>query len=337
MDKIDHITVATNGINMHVAIIGTGPTILFLHGFPELWYSWRYQLLSLSSLGYRCIAPDLRGFGDTDAPSSMNDYTGLHVVGDLVGLLDALEIEQVFLVGHDWGTLIAWYFCLFRPDRIRALVSTSVAFSPRNQQLKPMEGLRAMFGDDYYICRFQEPIETYEEFAGADTATLLRTIFTARDPNPPCLPKGIEYKALRDLPCRLPSWLSEEDINYYATKFNQKGFTGGLNYYRSINLTWELMAPWTGVGIRVPVKFIVGDLDTAYHLPGVKEYIANGGFKKDVPLLQEVVIMEGVGHFINQEKAGEVSRHIHEFIKKVLTSDQKQEPASPCSACVACN
>ena len=155
MEKIEHTTVPTNGINMHIASIGTGPVILFLHGFPELWYSWRHQLLSLSSHGYRCIAPDLRGFGDTDAPPSAASYTVLHIVGDLVGLLDHLGIDQVFVVGHDWGAVMAWYFCLFKPDRVKALVNMSVAFRPRNPKGKPLESLRFMFGDDYYICRFQ--------------------------------------------------------------------------------------------------------------------------------------------------------------------------------------
>lgn len=155
MDQIKHKTLFANGINMHVAEIGQGPPVLFLHGFPELWYSWRHQMLSLSSLGYRSIAPDLRGYGDTDAPPSAASYTALHVVGDLVALLDALALDRVFLVGHDWGAIVAWYFCLLRPDRIRALVNMSVVFSPRNPKRKPIESLRAAFGDDYYICRFQ--------------------------------------------------------------------------------------------------------------------------------------------------------------------------------------
>ncbi|KDP28186.1 hypothetical protein JCGZ_13957 [Jatropha curcas] len=318
MEKIQHIRVPTNGINMHVATIGTGPAILFLHGFPELWYSWRHQLLHLSALGYRCIAPDLRGYGDTDVPASVSEYTGFHIVGDLIGLLDALGIEQVFLVGHDWGSIIAWYFCLFRPDRIKALVNTSVAFTPRFPQLlNPVENLRAIIGDDYYVCRFQGPIEHEAQFAGVNTASLLRSIYTARDPKPPRIPKNIAYESLfPDSLCSLPSWLSEEDIDYFATKFKQTGFTGGLNYYRNLKSTWELMAPWTGQQVKVPVKFIVGDLDTAYNLPGVKEYVNNGGFKNDVPLLEEVVIMEGVAHFIIQEKAQEISQHIYDFIKK---------------------
>ncbi|KAH7517047.1 hypothetical protein FEM48_Zijuj09G0020300 [Ziziphus jujuba var. spinosa] len=153
MEKIQHSTIKTNGINMHIASIGTGPPVLLLHGFPELWYSWRHQLLSLSSLGYRVIAPDLRGFGDSDAPPSPASYTTPYIVGDLVGLLDHLDIDQVFLVGHDWGATIAWHFGLFRPDRIKALINLSVQYRPRNPAVKFVEGFRALFGDDYYFCR----------------------------------------------------------------------------------------------------------------------------------------------------------------------------------------
>lgn len=157
MDQITHKNLKVNGINMHVAEIGGEdcPAILFLHGFPELWYSWRHQMLHLSAKGYRAIAPDLRGFGDTDAPPTHESYTTHHVVGDLVALLDALGLEKVFLVGHDWGAIIAWWFCMFRPDRIKALVNTSVVFMPRNPAFKPIEGFRAKLGDGFYMCRFQ--------------------------------------------------------------------------------------------------------------------------------------------------------------------------------------
>ncbi|KAK7337467.1 hypothetical protein VNO77_18043 [Canavalia gladiata] len=316
MEKIEHRIVSTNGINMHVASIGSGPVVLLLHGFPSLWYSWRHQLLYLSAMGYRAIAPDLRGFGDTDAPPSASSYSALHIVGDLVGLLDALGIEQVLLVGHDWGASIAWNFCLFRPDRVKALVNMSVVFRPRNPTKKPIPTLRALMGDDYYMCRFQKPGEAEEEFARAGTARILKTFLLSRDPRPPCVPKEIGFGGPSNLHISLPSWLSEEDINYYASKFDQKGFTGGLNYYRAIDLTWELTAPWTGVQIKVPVKFIVGDLDITYNTPGVKEYIHSGGFKRDVPYLQELVVMEGVGHFINEERPEEINAHIYDFIKK---------------------
>jgi len=159
MDSIEHRTIHANGITMHVAIKGSenAPVILFLHGFPESWYSWRYQILALSSLGYRSVAPDLRGYGDTDAPAEITSYTCFHLVGDLIGLLDVVapNEDKVFVVAHDWGAIIAWYMCLFRPDRVKALVNTSVLFIPRNPERKFVETLRALYGDDYYMCRFQ--------------------------------------------------------------------------------------------------------------------------------------------------------------------------------------
>ncbi|KAL3364955.1 hypothetical protein AABB24_010221 [Solanum stoloniferum] len=317
MENIQHKNLSVNGINMHVAEIGEGPsTILFLHGFPELWYTWRHQLISLSSKGYRAIAPDLRGYGDTDSPPSPSSYTVFHIVGDLIALLDALGLDQVFLVGHDWGAVIAWHVCLLRPDRIKALVSMSVVFHPRNPKRKPIESMRAVLGDDYYICRFQEYGEAEEEFASVDTARLIAKFLTSRNPAPLRVPKEKGFGGSPDTPITLPSWLSEEDVNYYANKFRQSGFTGGLNYYRAMDLNWELTAPWTGVQIKVPVKFIIGDVDLTYNTPGVKEYIHKGGFQKMVPFLQEVVIMEGVAHFINQERPEEINDHIYDFFQK---------------------
>ncbi|CAN4093044.1 unnamed protein product [Withania somnifera] len=317
MEKIEHKNVSVNGIKMHVAEIGEGPAVLFVHGFPELWYSWRHQMLYLANKGYRAIAPDLRGYGDTDCPKEISSYTAFHIVGDLVALLDVLNLGQVFLVGHDWGAIIAWYFCLFRPDRIKALVNLSVEFRRRHPLRKPVETMREFLGDDFYMCRFQKPGEMEEEFASIDTAKLIRGFLSSRDSRPLCIPKGIGiHHAIAQSPATLPSWLTEEDVHYYAEKLNKTGFTGGLNYYRNLDKNWELTAPFSGCKIQVPTKFVVGDLDLTYHVPGVKEYIHNGGFKKEVPNLLEVVVMEGVAHFINQEKPDEISAHIYDFIQK---------------------
>ncbi|KAG6581277.1 hypothetical protein SDJN03_21279, partial [Cucurbita argyrosperma subsp. sororia] len=315
MENIEHTIVPTNGINMHIASIGSGPAVLFLHGFPELWYSWRHQLLFLASNGFRAIAPDLRGFGDTDVPPSPSSYTAHHIVGDLVGLLDHLGIDRVFLVGHDWGAMMAWYFCLFRPDRVRAFVNLSVHYLPRHPSIKFVDGFRALLGDDFYFCQFQEPGVAEADFGSVDTATMLKKFLTMRDPRPPMIPKEKGFRAL-ETPDPLPSWLTEEDVDYFASKFSKTGFTGGFNYYRAFDLSWELTAPWSGSQIKVPTKFIVGDLDLVYHLPGAKEYIHGGRFKEDVPFLEEVVVIQGAAHFINQERADEISSLIYEFINK---------------------
>ncbi|KAJ3669283.1 hypothetical protein LUZ60_011233 [Juncus effusus] len=317
MEGITHKTLQVNNISIHVAEKGPSdaPAILFIHGFPELWYSWRHQILSLSARGYRCIAPDLRGYGDTSVPSSVSSYTIFHLVGDLIALLDALSIPQVFVVGHDWGALIAWNLCLFRPDRVKALVNLSVAFMPRNPAINIVEHFRSLYGDNYYICRFQEHGVADEEYASMDTNLLFKKFLTVRVPGGPITFSKAEFES-SDEEIILPSWISEEDVEYFASKFRKTGFTGGINYYRCFNLNWELTAPWTGAEVRVPTKYIVGDLDLTYHYPGIQDYIHKGGLKKDVPLLEDVVVIAGAAHFIQQENAQEINDHIYEFIKK---------------------
>ncbi|CAI9776217.1 unnamed protein product [Fraxinus pennsylvanica] len=297
MEGIDHKSITVNGINMHVAEIGQGPFVLFLHGFPECWYSWRHQMTFMARHGFRAVALDLRGYGDTTG-APVNDFTKfttLHVVGDVVALLNAVaaQEEKVFVVGHDWGAMIAWALCLYRPDRVKALVNLSVAFLPRNPSKKPVESLLAVYGEDYYICRFQEPGEIEGEFAQMGTRRVLKNFLTYDNPGPLYLPKGKGFGESADTPIILPSWLSEEEVDYYASKYEKSGFTGALNYYRALDKNWELTAPWTGDQIKVPVKFIVGDLDLTYNAPGSKDFIHKGGFKRYVPLLKEVVVMEG--------------------------------------------
>ncbi|PIA61302.1 hypothetical protein AQUCO_00300678v1 [Aquilegia coerulea] len=316
MEGIEHRIVDVNGIKMHIAEKGEGPVVLLLHGFPELWYSWRHQIVSLASSGYKAVAPDLRGFGDTDAPPSFHSYTSLHIVDDLIALIDFLGLGQVFVVGHDWGATIAWQLCLFRPDRVKALVNLSVHYFPRNPTFKPIQAIRAAYGDDYYVCRIQEPGEIEAEFARVGAETVIKKFHTLRDPSPLMIPKETGFGISPDSPITLPSWLTQEDVDYFAGKFEKRGFTGGLNYYRAFDLTWELTAPWTSAQVKVPVKFIVGDLDMAYHVPGAQEYIHGGAFKRDVPLLEEVIVLEGVAHFTQQESPTEISKHILDFIQK---------------------
>ncbi|CAD6267837.1 unnamed protein product [Miscanthus lutarioriparius] len=322
---ITHRTVElSTGVRLHLAEAGpsssAAPTVLLLHGFPELWYTWRHQMRALAAAGYRAVAPDLRGYGDSDAPAVADpgQYTALHVVGDLVALIDDVlggEKKQVFVAAHDWGALIAWSLCLFRPDRVRALVALSVAYTPRSAARKPVDGLMALFGDDYYICRIQEPGETEAEFARLGTELVLKKFFSYRSPGPLLFPKSGWGSPDDEVP--LPSWVTEEDLKYYTSKFEKTGFTGGLNYYRALNKTWELTSPWTLAKINVPVKFIIGDLDLTYHNPGIQDFIHKGGFKKFAPLLDDdIVVMKDVGHFINEEKPNEVSEHIINFIKK---------------------
>jgi len=145
-----------NGLRMRVAIQGAGPLVLLCHGFPELWCSWRAQLSALAAAGYRAAAPDMRGYGGTDAPADVAAYTQLHLVGDMVGLVRALGEAQAVIVGHDWGAPVAWNAALLRPDLFRAVVGMSVVFaSPSRTDL--LSALRQQGINDFYMQYFQAP------------------------------------------------------------------------------------------------------------------------------------------------------------------------------------
>lgn len=313
-DGITHRTVAVNGINMHVAEKGSGPVVLLVHGFPELWFSWRRQMDGLAARGYRAVAPDLRGYGDTDAPTDPKAYTYFHIVGDLVALIDSLGQEQVFVVGHDWGAIITWHLCLFRPDKVKALVNLSVPYQPSSRAAKPVQTMRRFYGDDFYFVGFQEPGAIESLFARLGTKDVLKRFFNYRTPGPLLVSKVFEESS--DAEIGLPSWMTQDEINYFVSKYDKSGFTGGINYYRCYDLDWELMAPWVGTQIKVPTTFVVGDIDLTYNYPGVKDYLLKGGMKKLVPLLEDVVVVEGAGHFIQQERSEDITNLILDFFQK---------------------
>ncbi|PIM97865.1 Soluble epoxide hydrolase [Handroanthus impetiginosus] len=316
MEKIKHKIIPVNGLNMHVAELGEGPLVLFLHGFPELWYSWRHQMVFMAARGYRAVAPDMRGYGETTgAPlEDPSKFTVLHLVGDLILLLDAIapNEDKVFVVGHDWGAIIAWYLCLYRPDRVKALVNLSVPYYPWDPKMNLVEKFRSLYGDDHYIGRFQEPGDIEAEFAKIGVKEVLKNFLAFRNPGPLYFPKGkgFGYSAER------APWLTEEDLDYYVSRFEKTGFTGAVNYYRALGLNWELNAPWSRAQVKVPTKFLLGELDLTYHVPGTKDYIHKGGFQKFVPLLQETVVLEGAAHFVNQERPEEINEHIYAFLKQ---------------------
>uniref|UniRef100_J3LUE6 soluble epoxide hydrolase n=1 Tax=Oryza brachyantha TaxID=4533 RepID=J3LUE6_ORYBR len=315
---IRHREVEANGISIHVAEAGGegAPAVLFVHGFPELWYSWRHQMEHLAARGFRCLAPDLRGYGGTTAPPEIESYTAFHVVGDLVALLDALGLsKQVFVVGHDWGALIAWYMCLFRPDRVAALVNTSVAFMRHifirsgAGAVKATDYFLKAYGPTYYICRFQEPGVAEKELAPAHARQVMRKVLCNR-----FTVHGAGEPESEETP--LPPWLTEADVHYFAAALERTGVTGGINYYRNMDRNWELAAPWADAKVQVPTRFVVGDGDLTYHYAGIQDYLHKGGFKADVPLLEDVVVIPGAGHFIQQERAEEVSDLIYNFLVK---------------------
>lgn len=316
MAEITHRMVQTNGINMHIAEAGSGPLVVLCHGWPESWYSWRHQLSAIADAGFHAVAPDQRGYGKTDKPTEIASYTQLHMVGDIVGLLDALGEETATIVGHDWGAPVAWNSALLRPDRFPAVVGMSVPYGPRGD-FQPTAGLKAAFGDNFfYILYFQEPGVAEAELEADVDSTMRKLLFSASgdvvptaemaQPRPMATTKFLDNM---QEPETMPSWLTQADVDYFASEFKQSGFRGGLNWYRNLDRNWELMAAWRNAKVTVPALFITGEKDV------VRTFAPEAGLRANVPNLKDLVIVPGAGHWVQQERPEEVNKTVIDFLK----------------------
>ncbi len=244
MPEITHRTIKTNGINMHIAEAGEGPLVLLLHGWPESWYSWRHQLPALAAAGYHAVAPDVRGYGQSDKPQPIEAYSMKNMLADYLGILDVLGEKTAVVVGHDWGGPMAWDSAALHPDRYRAVVGMSVPHLGRGP-MPPTQMLKAVFQDNwFYILYFQEPGVAEAEFE-ADVRKTMRTLLagvagfdTAAAPVL-AKKKGDKFLTGINAPEKLPAWLTEADVEFFAKEFERSGFRGGLNRYRNMDRDWE--------------------------------------------------------------------------------------------------
>src|SRR5262245_13271227 len=232
--SVTHRILETNGIRMHVAEQGTGPLVVLCHGFPESWYSWRHQLAALAEAGFHAVAPDMRGYGQTDRPEAIEAYTLLHLVGDMVGLLDVLGESTAVIAGHDWGAPVAWHAALLRPDRFRAVIGLSVPFWPR----RPVRPTAAMPQTDdaiFYQLYFQEPGVAESELERDVRGTIRRILFSGsgdrvrggaggrRTGDVGMVPRQGGFLTHTVEPESLPAWLTVADVDFYATEFTRTG------------------------------------------------------------------------------------------------------------------
>ncbi|HEU5321560.1 MAG TPA: alpha/beta hydrolase [Methylomirabilota bacterium] len=304
---------------MHVAEQGAGPLVVLCHGFPESWYSWRHQMAALAEAGYHAVAPDMRGYGGTDAPDDVSQYTLLHLVGDMVGLLDALGEASAVIAGHDWGAPVAWHAALLRPDRFRAVVGLSVPFRPRGS-VRPTTAMPQTDHAWFYQLYFQAPGVAEAELERDVRATIRRVLYTASG-DAPHWPRGDAGMVARRGgfldhtidPKRLPPWLTEADVDFYAAEFARTGFRGGLSWYRSIDRSWELLAPYAGARVTVPALYVAGDRDLVVRFRGMDGLIPS--LNAFVPGLRRTVMLPGCGHWTQQERAREVNEAMVEFLR----------------------
>jgi len=317
MAELRHDNVKSNGIRIHVAEQGQGPLVILVHGFPESWYSWREQLPALAQAGYRAAAIDVRGYGRSSKPVAIEDYRMVLHVGDIVGLVEALGEEKATLIGHDWGAPIVWNSALIRPDLFRGVAGLSVPYTPRTAA-KPSSRFKTMGGQigEFYIEYFQQPGRAEGEIEKDVRRWLLGFYFSASGEadmsKPPIavVEHGKELAHRFQFPETMPEWLTEADLDYYAGEFERTGLTGGLNRYRNIDRDWEDLAAYDAQPITIPALFVGGSKDG----PTMWGRKAIEGFPNTLPKLKESIVLEGCGHWIQQERPEETNKALVRFL-----------------------
>jgi len=310
--------IESNGINMRIAEMGTGPLVILVHGWPESWYSWRHQLPALAAAGYHAVAPDMRGYGKSDKPAAVEDYDIHHLTADIVGIVDALGEKTAVLVGHDWGSIVAWQCMLLHPDRFTGLVAMSVPYGGRGAE-SPIDSWKKAYGDNFfYILYYQEPGVAEKEF-DADPRGILSRLYLSPD-SPREAPTVTDPKRAAGgwiprlgAPKDLPSWLTQPDLDYYVNEFTEAGFRGGINYYRNFGRNWEITPKLAGVKVKQPVTFLAGEKDVVVRGATADQLTAM--MKNSCEDFRGAKLIPNMGHWIQQESPDETNKAIIDFLQ----------------------
>jgi pimeloyl-ACP methyl ester carboxylesterase len=295
--------VETNGVELRVIEAGErgAPVVILAHGFPELAYSWRHQIPALAAAGYHVLAPDQRGYGGSSKPAAIEDYDIAALTGDLIGLLDDVGAERAVFVGHDWGANVVWAAPLLHTGRVAGVVGVSVPPIPR-PRVPPTQAFKRIFGDNFfYILYFQEPGPA-DAALGGDPATTMRRLFT----DSATALAGPAAEVADSKP--LPAWISEQEVDHYVAEFSRTGFTGPLNWYRNIDRNWQLTATTPARTIAAPALFIGGTEDP------VLRFTRRDRAKEVVSGPYREVMIDGAGHWIQQERPAEVNGVLIDFL-----------------------
>lgn len=304
--------ISANGIEIFVTEQGSGPLVLLCHGWPELSHSWRHQLPAIAAAGFHVVAPDMRGFGRTSAPLSVEAYSIFDLVGDMVALVAALGEAKAIIIGHDWGAPVAWHAALFRPDIFTAVGGLSVAPPWRGRE-RPLDTLAKSGVHNFYWQYFQKPGVAEAEFE-RDVAFTMRAVTFGVDSSL-FLKEGQGFLGDTTKARPRPSWVSEQDHAHIVETYTRTGFRGGLNWYRNIDRNWELTAPWHGAKIYQPSIFIAGANDSV--VTGIIGGKRVTEMDRVLPNLRRKLLIEGAGHWIQQERPDEVNAALVEFLNSV--------------------
>ncbi|MFF1479005.1 alpha/beta fold hydrolase [Streptomyces sp. NPDC058301] len=302
------------GHRIHVASQGTGPLVVLVHGFPESWYAWRHQMAALAGAGYRAAAIDVRGYGRSSKPGAVRDYRMLALVGDLVGVIQALGGEPAVVVGHGWGAAIAAHTALLRPSLVRAVGLLGMPYVPRNAHA-PLGAFTWLGPSDTEFCLsyFQRAGRVEAEIE-PDVRGWLRGFYAALSGEAGGDGRVFEIPPggrMRDaFPLFQPSWLTDEALDHFAGELERGGLVGPLACFRTPETDWEDLAPWTDAPVLQPALYIGARFD------GPSLWLADAvkAFPDTLPRATTYMI-EDCGHWMQQERPGEVNAVLVEWLR----------------------
>lgn len=308
-----HSQINVNEIELHIVEHGEGKPVLFCHGFPDLWRGWRLQMEALAVAGYHAISLDMRGYGQSSAPDNPILYTPFHTLGDLVGLLDALNIPEVTIVGHDFGASVAWNAALMRPDRFTAVFCASVPFLPLGGPSFIKEIVDAG-GEKFYMLDQMKP-EAVGQWANAAVTYPSFLYWSSGSPNPTerWNPFTSVETMVRPAPVAMPPWANAEDVAYAVAQFERTGFAGGLSYYRSIDAYFDLTKGFSGLTIKQPSFYLVGETDGLNQMRKTTEE----QLRLNLPGLLGFIELPGVGHWPNREAPEAFNNALLGFLERL--------------------
>ncbi len=311
-------------IRYHYAEAGVGPLVLFLHGFPELWYSWRHQLPAVAAAGYRAVAPDLRGFGDSEVTPRVRDYSLLQHARDVIALIDHLGVREAVIVGHDWGANLTWLLAQMAPERVRAIVAVSIPFYPHPRD--PAQ-IRAWSAGKFDFMRYFQQVGAAEAEFALDPERFFRLFFYGLSGDAPegtveklYLHKSPDAALLEGFPepVRLPSWLSEADIGYYATAYGRTGIAPALGFYRNVEADYPELKRIYARGIDQPALFVGGEREPAVKFGRLE------GMRATLPKLRDTAVLPACGHWVQQERSEAFNAKLLEFLKRERPIEARQ-------------
>jgi pimeloyl-ACP methyl ester carboxylesterase len=309
--EVIHQYPTINGIRYHYAETGSGPLVILLHGFPELWYSWRHQLAALAKAGYHAVAPDLRGFGESTVTPDVRDYSLLQHASDVKALIDHIGAKDAVVVGHDWGSNLMWILPMLYPETIKAAVSLSIPFYPEPRD--PAE-IRKKWSSVF--TNFEKKGVVEAEFE-KDPGQFFKSFFYALSGDAPAgtldklYVRSTPDDKLMDLfpkTDKLPAWLSQKDLDYYVNAYKKTGITGALNFYRNTDEDYPKLKEIYKKGIKQPVLFIGGGEEAAVKFGSTEP------MKAALPNLRNIIVLPGSGHWVQQERSREVNRLLIDFL-----------------------